>query len=58
MLAALTVLVILYLLIDDKYRLYNTKTHRWNKPTEENKVGYFLVAILFFSWLAFWFVFL
>jgi hypothetical protein len=52
MLAAFLALVILYLLIDFKYGLYNTKTHRWYMPTEHNKVGYVLVAILLICWFA------
>lgn len=52
MLAAFLALVILYLLIDIKYGLYNAKRHRWNMPTEENKVGYLLVAILLACWFA------
>lgn len=52
MLAAFLALVIVYLLIDIKYGLYNTKTHRWHMPTERNKVGYVLVAILLICWFA------
>ena len=56
MFMAFLAFVLLYLLIDARYRLFDPKTHRWNLPNNENKVGYVRVSILLVCWCVLWWV--